>query len=95
MWWLFQERPQLLRETEQTVDDEDLDDLEMQGFDTTQNSAAAHSTDIHQMTEYLWRSKKIPAELPLDLTKTDKDMPLRTLVHIVLDPVPHPWEMQN
>ncbi|CAM4570963.1 unnamed protein product [Leuciscus chuanchicus] len=76
MWWLFQEHPQLLQNAVDNSNEE-LEDME-ENFSATddihQHSENSHSGIITQ-TNYFWSSKRIPEDLPVDLTTEVKPIP--------------------
>lgn len=73
MWWLFQERRHLVKHRM----GEDIDDVEenITGNVGTNQHPEYTESSVITMTNYLWNSKRIPEELPLELTKTEMPIP--------------------
>ncbi|XP_055023112.2 uncharacterized protein [Misgurnus anguillicaudatus] len=73
MWWLFQERRHLVK----NAMGEDFEDIEesISGNVGTEHHLEYTQSSVIAMTNYLWNSKRIPEELPLELTKTEMPIP--------------------
>ncbi|XP_076841396.1 uncharacterized protein LOC143485752 [Brachyhypopomus gauderio] len=77
MWWIFQERRNLLH-AEMDPSAEEIDDIEervRESEDTRRDVSKGPSVDVCQLTEYIWRQKRIPGELDVELSKTEKKVP--------------------
>lgn len=99
MWWLFQEHPHLARNAVDTAN-EDIEDIEenFSGNLGMHNHQGYTNSSVIAMTNYLWTSKRIPEDLPLDLTKTEKPVPHNfepTEVNCPYCPGPCPPELSN
>lgn len=76
MWWLFQQHPQLLQNAVDTSNEEieDIEEKIVGPDDIHQHFDQSHSAIITQ-TNYLWRSKRIPEDLPTSLTTEEMRIP--------------------
>ncbi|CAM4298492.1 unnamed protein product [Leuciscus chuanchicus] len=76
MWWLFQEHPNLAKNAVDTSNEdiEDIEEMVSGNLGMHYQPEFTHSSVII-MTNYLWNCKRIPEDLPLDLTKTEKPVP--------------------
>ncbi|XP_076132941.1 uncharacterized protein LOC143114989 [Alosa pseudoharengus] len=88
IWWVFQERPHLLKDTHHQSSDEEGEECQKDYIKETPK----HQEYCSQMTEYLWQNKKVPAELPHELATKEKEIPalsqqrkhaLIALVHVL------------
>jgi len=67
MWWLFQEKPLLFScQTDPNAQDSAVDERVRDVADTEMATLA--STDIQDLTDYLWRQKRVQENLPQDLS---------------------------
>ncbi|XP_073672001.1 uncharacterized protein [Paramisgurnus dabryanus] len=74
MWWLFQEKPHILScQTETHAEDSDVDERVRDVAET--EVATLASTDIQELTDYLWRQKRVPENLPQDLSTKERQIP--------------------
>ncbi|XP_073668887.1 uncharacterized protein [Paramisgurnus dabryanus] len=63
MWWLFQEKPHILFcQTETNAEDSNVDERVRDVAET--EVATLASNDIQELTDYLWRQKRVPENLP-------------------------------
>lgn len=77
MWWIFQERPQLAQNAIET-NAEEIEEMVMETEDTgDSNHSEKTCTSVITMTNYFWNSKRIPEQLPHDLSTTEKPLPER------------------
>ncbi|XP_073685728.1 uncharacterized protein [Garra rufa] len=74
MWWLYQEKPHLLScQTDPNAEDSDVDERVRNVADT--EVAALASSDIQDWTDYMWKQKRVPEDLPEDLATKEKQIP--------------------
>jgi len=74
MWWLFQEKPLLLScQTDPNAQDSAVDERVRDVADTEMATLA--STDIQDLTDYLWRQKRVQENLPQDLSTKEWRIP--------------------
>ncbi|XP_052009945.1 uncharacterized protein LOC127662694 [Xyrauchen texanus] len=76
MWWIFQERPSLLRE-HSNASPEEIEDLEEKDQERDDESKPSNETAsaVIKITEYFLRCKRIPENLPQDLILTEMTIP--------------------
>ncbi|KAK9976502.1 hypothetical protein ABG768_021707 [Culter alburnus] len=76
MWWLFQEHPHLAKNAVDTSNEDikDIEEMVSGNLGMPYQPEYTHSSLI-TMTNYLWNFKRIPEDLPPDLTKTEKAVP--------------------
>lgn len=74
MWWLFQEKPHLLScQTDPNAGDSDVDERVRDVAET--EVAALASAEIQDWTDYLCRKKRVPEDLPEDLSTKECQIP--------------------
>ncbi|KAG9280291.1 hypothetical protein AMEX_G2979, partial [Astyanax mexicanus] len=78
MWWIFQERPQLVQNATETNADE-IEDMEELVLETEDAEDKHHPKNtcmsVITMTNYFWNCKRIPEQLPDDLSTKEKPLP--------------------
>ncbi|XP_049339084.1 uncharacterized protein LOC125804022 [Astyanax mexicanus] len=75
MWYLFQEHPHLLKATTAlNLEEEDIEESVSENGEPKRH-AAERSADVIKMTEYLWNKKKIPEDIPHELSTKEQAIP--------------------
>lgn len=75
MWWIYWEHPYLLKNAPEAPEDiEDIEECFIGNVGMDEHLAFSRSSVI-TMTNYLWNCKRLPEDIPLETTKTEKPIP--------------------